>query len=519
MRRQVVDPVSSFHSILFPHCDEATVPQTAPPDCFPDLHLDDIVDAITTGQTEDNLLESFFHLPLHETRTVEYRQQVFRDLEHDGTRAIFRRFVDSVLSVQQQLDQTATIWHPLQRQGRLVDAAELYCQTISTLHDDLIRARASSAGLRDFADYIARYIESDTFHKLAADTYTIRQRLEEVHYTVHIQNLRVHVERFDNETDYSISVVDSFKRFATEARDDHRVPFKNYPDMNHVEEQVLECVAKLYPETFSGLESYCQHNQNFVEPTIARFHDEVRFYLSYLAFLSRFRHAELPFSYPGITADPGVIDVETAFDLALAIKLSPDKLPVCNDFRLSGPERIIVVTGPNQGGKTTFARTIGQCAYLASLGCPIPAKRATMMLPDQIYTHFERQEAVATLHGKLDNELVRIREILENATAASIVVMNESFSSTTLNDALFIGTEVLQRITALNCVAVYVSFLDELADLNPACVSMVGDVADDDPTQRTFTFTRRPADGLAYAAALADKYELNYDTLRRKITR
>ena len=178
-----------------------------------------------------------------------------------------------------------------------------------------------------------------------------------------------------------------------------------------------------------------------------------------------------------------------------------------------------MVTGPNQGGKTTFARTIGQCAYLASLGCPVPARHARLTLPDQICTHFERQEDLSTLHGKLDDELVRIHGILSRATDASIIVMNESFSSTTVNDALLIGTKVLERIIELRCVAVYVSFLDELSALDPVCVSMVGEVADDDPTQRTFKFTRRPADGLAYAAALADKYGLNYDVLGRRISR
>jgi DNA mismatch repair protein MutS len=329
----------------------------------------------------------------------------------------------------------------------------------------------------------------------------------------------VHVEKYDGEADYSLGVIDTFERFATEARDDHHVPFKNYPDMNHVEEQILECVAKLYPETFSLLAAYCDRNRNFVEPVMDRFEREVRFYLAYLEFVGLFDSAPISFSYPEVTAAPGVLSVAHACDLALAIESVADQPLVSNDFRLDGAERILVVTGPNQGGKTTFARTIGQCAYLASLGCPIPAKRATLMLPDQIYTHFERQETLATLHGKLDDELVRIHDILADASAASLIVMNESFSSTTVHDALVIGTEVLQRIIELNCVAVYVSFLDEFADLRPACVSMVGDVAADDPTRRTFTFTRRPADGLAYAAALADKYGLQHDVLRRRVSR
>lgn len=511
--------MASFNSILFPQHEVARSFET-PPDCFPDLHLDEIVAAVTTGGNVDDQLGQFFYAPLHEISDVEYRHQVFRDLERQETRDTIQIFVDSMHKARREVGRAAKLWHPLQRQGWLAHAAESYCRAITQLRDDLTALQLASQGLQNFSHYLADYTDSDTFRKLTADTAAVHTQLHEVRYTVHIQGLRVHIEKFQEQDDYSLGVVNTFERFATEVRDDYHVVFKNYPDMNHVEEQILECVAQLYPETFTLLDSYCHHNQHFIEPTIGRFEREVRFYLAYLDFVRRFSSAGLSFTYPEVTTEPGVLSVENAFDLALAIKsVADDRLIVRNDFRLTGPERVLVVTGPNQGGKTTLARTIGQCAYLASLGCPIPAKRASVMLPDHVYTHFERQETLSTLHGKLDDELVRIHDILREASATSIIVMNESFSSTTVDDALLIGTDVLERIIELNCVAVYVTFLDELADLSPACVSMVGEVAPDDPTQRTFTFTRRPADGLAYAAAMADKYGLNHEVLRRRVSR
>ncbi|MBS4726886.1 DNA mismatch repair protein MutS [Mycobacterium sp. SM1] len=512
--------MAGFRSILIPGAHPAPgLTGQAPPDSLADLCLDQIIGEVTFAHADDGL-EQFFYTPLHDVSAVEYRQEVFRDLEQRERREPIENFVDAMRTVRLRLHHAERVWHPLQKQGWLLHAADSYCGAMKALRDDLDHVEVTSRGLRGFADYVAGYVDSETFQRLSAETQAVAAELRKVRYTVHIQGLRVHVEKFTGQADYSSAITATFERFATEASTDYRVPLKDFPDMDHVEEQILECVAKLHPESFARLERFCGRNRNFVDDTVERFEREIQFYLSYLHFMSRFATAGLTFSYPHLTTEPGVMRANDAFDVALAIKAVKDNKPVVrNDFRLSGPQRIFVITGPNQGGKTTFARAIGQCAYLAALGCPVPASHAELSLPDQIYTHFERRESLSTLRGKLDDELVRVRDILARATTASIIIMNESFSSTTLEDALLISTEVLQRVIKLGCVAVYVTFLDELAGLDPVCVSMVGEVAPDDPTRRTFAFTRRPADGLAYAAALAHKYGLDHDTLRRRITR
>ncbi len=97
--------------------------------------------------------------------------------------------------------------------------------------------------------------------------------------------------------------------------------------------------------------------------------------------------------------------------------------------------------------------------------------------------------------------------------------MNESFGSTTLRDAVVVGTEVMRQILALDALGVFVTFVDELASLGEGTVSMMSTVVPDDPAVRTFKVIRKPADGLAYASALADKYGLDAASLRRRLAR
>jgi DNA mismatch repair ATPase MutS len=278
--------------------------------------------------------------------------------------------------------------------------------------------------------------------------------------------------------------------------------------------------VRLFPETFAAIERFCASGRDYLDSAITDFERDIGFYLAYLDFIAPLREAGLDFCYPQLSAGDKTIHAHEVFDLALAIKLMPEQAGIVrNDFALEDGERIFVVTGPNQGGKTTFARTFGQLHYLARLGFPVPGREATLFLSDRLLTHFEKEEKFEDRGGKLEDDLVRIRRALDEATADSIIIMNEIFSSTTLNDARFLGEKVLRKVKALDAICVYVTFVDELASLDDTIVSLVSEAIAEDDATRTFKIRRRPADGLAFAQSVARRYRLTPADIAQRLAR
>ncbi len=508
----------SFQSILFEKVMTAAVRETEQvPECFTDLNLDQIVAAAIHGKSEYNLAP-FFYTPLQDAETVKYRQAIVQDLETTDLAVGLNVFAQRMREMRRYLALIDNLSFRYHREGWFLQAAAVYCQAVTGLVSDVQAAEVKSRGFLSLRDFLVSYVGSNAFEFLLADTADLQSRLSAVQYSILIKGNCVRVRHYDAECDYSQEVERTFERFRRGAVKDYSVRLSTGAGMNYVEAAILDAVAKLHPELFADLVTFYERHRDFLNATLRAFDREIQFYLAYLDYIAGLKHAGLPFCYPRVSPTLKEISVRDAYDLALARKLiSQGASVVSNDILLQGSERIIIVSGPNQGGKTTFARTFGQLLYLASLGLPVPGRKARLFLPDRIATHFEREEKIQNLRGKLQDDLVRIRAILDQATGNTVIVMNEAFASTMLNDAVFLSKEIMGRIVALDLLCVFVTFIDELATLGPTTVSMVSTVAADDPARRTFKIVRRPADGLAYAMAIVRKHRLTYECLKERL--
>jgi DNA mismatch repair protein MutS len=508
----------TFHSILYKSADVIIKEKTpVAPDYFIDLNLDQIINTITSGKEEYNL-NHYYYTPLSDLNTVRYRHEILQDLENPILFEYLKSFAAGMRAMRDDLVQKEKLYYKYQFKQLFLDSVKIYCEAAKTLGEDLSEVNLKSQGLLAFREYLKNYIQSHSFTKLCTKTNKIINDLSAIRYCLIINGLQVEVHKYESETDFSTEIVEAFAKFKQGAVSDYMVEYSHNLKMNHVEAKILDRVVQLYPNIFLDLDTFCEENLYYADNTIVNFDREIQFYIAYLEYLAIFKQEGLKFCYPEFSnPQKRVYDYEV-FDLALSYKLINEKSSVVlNDFYLENKERILVVSGPNQGGKTTFARTFGQLFYLASLGFPVPGRKANLFLFDKLFTHFEKEENIQNLHSKLEDELVRIHDIFDQATPDSIVILNEILTSTTLQDAVFLSKKIMEKITQLDLLCIWVTFIDELASYSEKTVSVVSSVVPENTASRTYKIVRGPAIGLAYTLSMVEKYQLTYEVLKQRI--
>ena len=505
--------MSPSPSLLWRDPEHRTVAQPAP-ETVSDLNLDRVfAEVAVAGSAVDQLLRA----PLLHSEDVDYRRQVFTDLAEPSVRAQLERFSRSMSLVRRHLSELPLVRHPVVRRRLGVDIVHVYCRSVSTLHRGLSESTLHSPALESWRTYLNSYISGAEFQQLCSGCEEILADLAEIRYSMQIDEHRIAVEPAAEITGYTATIDRLFAPFTQGWAPTEKPTSPPFAGVHPVEERVLDELVHLFPRAFHRMMDGAEFDE-FIDPVLDRLDGESQCYLSFLRLTDRLSANGSVFCLPEVTDSFDGIRVTGAYDVALAVKNCGETgPPVTNDYHLSGSERTIVVTGPNQGGKSTFARMFGQVTYLAALGCPVPARGARVLLADTIATHFERRERSDDAAGKLEGELTAIGETLAHATDRTLIILNESFSSTATADAQQIGARVLRKIMERKAVAVFVTFLDELSDLDGA-VSMVAGVGAD-PTLRTFKVERKPADGRAHAVALAEQFELSYDAIVGRVTR
>jgi DNA mismatch repair ATPase MutS len=196
--------------------------------------------------------------------------------------------------------------------------------------------------------------------------------------------------------------------------------------------------------------------------------------------------------------------------------------------------RILILTGPNHGGKTTFLQGVGLLHILAQAGCYVPGIQANVSPLDQLFTHFPVEEKPESDAGRFGEEAMRLGQIFEQVTRHSLVLLNESLSSTSFGESLYLAKDIVRILRRIGARALYSTHLHELADkvdeLNESVpgdstiISVVSSPietagqANGNELNRSYKLEIRPPLGQSYAREIAARYGISYEQLENVLS-
>lgn len=187
------------------------------------------------------------------------------------------------------------------------------------------------------------------------------------------------------------------------------------------------------------------------------------FYLACLNLHRELASRDLPICFPGVyPSDNLVFSATDLYDVSLALQMGRSARMVGNDIAADG-KSLIMITGANQGGKSTFLRGMGLAQLMAQCGMFVPATTLRANIVTGIFTHYKREEDASMSMGKFEEEVWRMSEIAEVITPGSMLLCNESFSSTNEREGSEIGRQVIEAMTESGIKVVYVTHLYDLA--------------------------------------------------------
>lgn len=273
----------------------------------------------------------------------------------------------------------------------------------------------------------------------------------------------------------------------------------------------------------------------------SRLYHDLGFYLGAVRLIERLTAVGLPLCRPEIAPVAArVFEVDDNFNVNLALHLArrePGQAlagrVVVNDVAMGDAGRIFVLTGPNQGGKTTYMQAVGLTQVLAQAGLYVPGSRACISPADNIFTHYPVEERLESGTGRFGDEAQRLQAIFDHITADSLVLLNESLSSTAAGESLYLAQDLVRVLRLAGVRAIYATHLHELAleaeQINATTagasrvISMVasrieaaegdGETAVGHAPRRSFKVVAGAPMGRSYARELATRYGVSYEQL------
>ena len=204
-----------------------------------------------------------------------------------------------------------------------------------------------------------------------------------------------------------------------------------------------------------------------------------------------------------------------------------DKI-ITNDVTMDDDGRFFVLTGANNGGKTTYTRAVGIIQVLAQAGIYVPCASCEISPVDFIYTHFPKEEEVGLNTSRFTQECKQFKVTVDNATRYSMLLLNESIQSTTPTECVYIATELTKIFRCVGVRGVYATHLLELAKNldkindevagDTKLVSIVTTVDTTSDNRRLYKIIRSAPQEFGYAKTIYEKFGVSFEEVKKRMS-
>ena len=470
---------------------------------FQDFNLDIIISKINAMSRGYDLQPLYSYVP-EEREMIEYRRKITGDFRAPRLREIFREYSARIEKVKKYEKNSRYQNHTLQKEKWHSDALSLFAKAVTGLYEELAETTGYSEAMAEVREYVKEYIDGAAFCEWKELAGEIEEKMSGQAVTVSLRKNKIVLEEEEIPADFLKRVTEIFD--LPEPEEKKRVEAEK--NLSRFEEMLAEQVIKK--------EKLQKKLKQLMEVKIPEgFLDlayEAQFYLGFYRFVEWMEKNGYVFALP---VQGEEICVTAGYDAALAIKEEGRKV-VPNDFSLGGEERFFVITGANGGGKTTFARMAGQILYFGQMGLLVPCRDAKLPYFNEILSHFSKEESHETGKGKLMEELMRLKPMMERDSKNCFVVLNELFTTAAALDAGAMGKKVLEHFIRSGCLGIYVTHIQKLAQEGERIVSLVAELEADHHT-RSFKIVRKPAEKGEYEDSLITKYGMTYEQMKKVI--
>ncbi len=502
-------------SILF--SEEYTLKETEP-DFFRDVNLHYIIDMMRVYTPGYDAAKLFYTFPVSE-ETMKLRHVVFFDLDRNpGFReaaVYFGHFMRKAAGMMELAEKSED---EIKRAGFHMRAAGNYLTAVKLFSEALSDMKFTSPALLECREHIGcvcRELTGGGFEEAYRECVRM---WDSVAYRMSVKNGEISLIRdkqssFEPEKNYLKDIAALLKVPFDEETDILPSVFKNPLATTCLEETVAALIKRSEPGVYESAKSFMHSYPSFFDCDILRYEQELQFYIASLQFRDETERKGKVMCFPAERIDASFMGVGV-YDVVMLWQAGSKFEVVANDFEFPDKPSFLIVTGPNGGGKTTFARSLGQAVYFAMMGMPVNAELFTLPNMVGIMTHFENEENLFDNAGKLKDEINRLIPMVKGSEGGRFVILNELFTTATTKDALVMGQKITEIFIKRGDFGVYVTHMSELAGKDDALKSMVAETVGTD-NRRTYRIIPDKPKGLGFSDALVRQYELTYDDIMR----